>query len=152
MELFSFLPLAFMIRSDFRERVVGVLPLIIFGVLVLLSGGIVYGWKESLFHVVGNGIILIFLAVGVILYLSVKYRRGINPLTSYFGQGDVWFLLCLTPVFEVMEYAWFLVLSFSLSMIVSLFTASWRQRQYGIPLVSTVGVCYLFYLLYRFIF
>ena len=97
MELLAFVPLAFMIRSDYKERVIRIYPLLFFGILTVTGSVWRWGWEESVVRVVGGVGVLAFLMGGVLLYLLLKYRRRINPFREYIGTGDGVFLLCLDP-------------------------------------------------------
>ena len=75
MELLAFVPLAFMIRSDYKERVIRIYPLLFFGILTVTGSVWRWGWEESVVRVVGGVGVLAFLMGGVLLYLLLKYRR-----------------------------------------------------------------------------
>lgn len=152
MELLAFFPLVFMIRSDFKERVIGLYPLLIFGILAAGSSGVMYGAEECLLRMVRNGAILLLLVACSILYLSVRYRGGMNPFREYMGSGDLWFLVCLLPSFGMLEYTRFLIVSFLFSLAWWGGYMGWGGKRGTIPLVSTVGICYVVYLLLRFTF
>ena len=100
MELLAFVPLAFMICSDYKERVIRIYPLLFFGILTVTGSVWRWGWGECVVRVVGGVGVLAFLTGGVLLYLLLKYRRRINPFREYIGTGDGVFLLCLTPFFN----------------------------------------------------
>ena len=110
-----------------------------------------WGWEESVVRVVGGVGVLAFLMGGVLLYLLLKYRRRINPFREYIGTGDGVFLLCLTPSFQLIEFVCFLIIAFTLTLMTWTLGLYKNQSKQGIPLVSTVGVCYACYLVYCFI-
>lgn len=145
--LLAFFPLLWMIRSDFRERRIGLAPLLIFGTVVFLLEVWLVDWKVCIFRIVENGLVLMFLAIGIFLYLFMKYRHWVNPLQGAIGEGDICFLFCLMPAFEILEFTWFLVSASSLSLLASLLFRGWRER--GVPLVTTLGTCYILYTLYK---
>ena len=78
MELLAFIPLAWMIRSDFRERVIRLYPLLFFGVLTVAGSCWMHGGKVCLSRVMGGVGVLLFLMCGVGLYLVVSYGRKAN--------------------------------------------------------------------------
>ena len=151
MELLAFVPLAFMIRSDYKERVIRIYPLLFFGILTVTGSVWRWGWEECVVRVVGGVGVLAFLTGGVLLYLLLKYRRRINPFREYIGTGDVVFLLCLTPSFQLIEFVCFLIIAFTLTLMTWTLGLYKNQSKQGIPLVSTVGICYACYLVYCFI-
>ena len=151
MELLAFVPLAFMIRSDYKERVIRIYPLLFFGILTVTGSVWRWGWEESVVRVVGGVGVLAFLMGGVLLYLLLKYRRRINPFREYIGTGDGVFLLCLISFFQLIEFVCFLIIAFTLTLMTWTLGLYKNQSKQGIPLVSTVGVCYACYLVYCFI-
>ena len=151
MELLAFVPLAFMIRSDYKERVIRIYPLLFFGILTVTGSVWRWGWEECVVRVVGGVGVLAFLTGGVLLYLLLKYRRRINPFREYIGTGDGVFLLCLPPSFLLIEFVCFLIIAFTLTLMTWTLGLYKNQSKQGIPLVSTVGVCYACYLVYCFI-
>ena len=151
MELLAFVPLAFMIRSDYKERVIRIYPLLFFGILTVTGSVWRWGWEECVVRVVGGVGVLAFLTGGVLLYLLLKYRRRINPFREYIGTGDGVFLLCLTRSFQLIEFVCFSIIAFTLTLMTWTLGLHKSQSKQGIPLVSTVGVCYACYLVYCFI-
>lgn len=151
MELLALVPLAWMIRSDYRERVVRLYPLLFFGILTVAGCCWMYGGWECLVRVASGVCLLLFLMVGVGLYLSVRYGKKTN-FKEYLGVGDVLFLFCLTPAFEMREFTLFLIVAFVLTLLWWGFRSFGKEMIRGIPLVSTVGVCYVCYVLYRLIY
>ena len=151
MELLLLLPLILLIRSDFREKQVGILPLLLLG--ILQWGWVFWEYGGSLlwWRIVLNGSVLLVMGMGVLLYLLVKYGKRTNPLNGFLGSGDIWFLICLLPAFEVKEFVWFLVISFLLTIAGWMVYRLSGKRNDRIPLVGTVGICYSIYLIYRFI-
>ena len=87
MELLAFVPLAFMIRSDYKERVIRIYPLLFFGILTVTGSVWRWGWEECVVRVVGGVGVLAFLTGGVLLYLLLKYRRRINKVYRDGGRG-----------------------------------------------------------------
>lgn len=151
MELLAFVPLVFMIRSDYKERVVRLYPLLFFGILTIVGSGLTWGWEECVVRVIEGVGMLVFLAGGVVVYLMLKYRKRVNPFRGYIGSGDALFLLCLTPSFRVMELVWFLVIAFVVTLAAWIAWIGRDEGRRGIPLVTTVGVCYACYGVYRLI-
>ena len=147
MEMITFLPLLWMIRSDFKERTVGLVVLVLFGVMVTITEGIGGGWQVCLFRFLQNMMLLGFLVIGVMTYFILKDKRSVLAGQSVGGMGDIGFLVCLTPAFEVLDFTWFLVVSSFLSLLFYPFIPSWRQK--GIPFVSTLGISYIVYVLYH---
>ena len=117
MELLAFVPLAFMIRSDYKERVIRIYPLLFFGILTVTGSVWRWGWEESVVRVVGGVGVLAFLMGGVLLYLLLKYRRRINPFREYIRTGDGVFLRCLTPAWQLRAFGRFLISAVALTLM-----------------------------------
>ncbi|MCR9013204.1 hypothetical protein [Gabonibacter chumensis] len=151
MEFLLTIPLMLLIRSDFKRRVVSVYTLLVFGslqfIVVLMKEGI----YETVIRTGINSVVLLFLGIGVCLYLLLKYGPVAFATRRFIGSGDIVFLFFLTPAFAGLEFPKFLVISFLLTLV------GWgvcckRKRELTIPLVATVGICYLIRILIRFLF
>jgi hypothetical protein len=62
-----------------------------------------------------NVIFLLLTLILLVLYMSIKNRRFLNPFANYFGIGDLLFFLAITPLF----YTYNFILYFIFSMIFS---------------------------------
>ncbi|MDR1755727.1 MAG: hypothetical protein LBR65_02045 [Culturomica sp.] len=143
----AFLPLFIMIRSDFRERQIGVVWLILFGLLAVAGNCLEFGWREFGFRMLVNGTAVFCMAAVVWLYLRLRY----GTTKGYIGWGDLWFLACLTPLFGLRELVGFLTISFVLTLAVWwMCKNAWTTRG-EIPLVGTVGLCYIGYVCLKLI-
>lgn len=74
--------------------------------------------KGDYFIIISNVIFFLTTLSLLVLYMSLKSKRFINPFISYFGIGDLIFYLSITPVFFLNNYVLFFILSmfFSLAM------------------------------------
>lgn len=54
----------------------------------------------------------------LIIYMSIKHKKFLNPFQNYFGFGDLLFYISLTPMFLLHNYILFFILSmiFAISM------------------------------------
>jgi len=54
----------------------------------------------------------------LIIYMSIKHKKFLNPFQNYFGFGDLLFYISLTPMFILHNYILFFILSmiFAISM------------------------------------
>lgn len=152
MDMLALVPLLWMIRSDWKERMVNLWLLALFGGCVWGATGMELGWQACLYRTMVNGSVMLGLGGAVCLYFLLRYRCTVSSLRRYFGKGDVVFLCCLMPAFGGIGYVRFLVISFSFSVVVYWCIPVRKSGQQGIPLVSTVGISYVFYVLYCFIF
>ena len=135
MEVLLLWPLLVLIRSDFRERQVGVPALLAFG-------GIQWGIciAESGTAVFAERVLENFLLLAV-------WGVGTGIWTGCIGKGDVAFFVCFLPVFALRLFLVFLLVSFGISLIYWLISG--KNHSATIPLVSMIGICYLPVLFFR---
>lgn len=119
-----------MIISDYYCRKISIYPLVGFGIFQF--------WIGSLDDALYNMLLLTLLFGCVWCYLIVRYGKIF--FDDYFGCGDALFLLFLTPCFSLSEFVWFLVLGFMFSLF---------YRSTTIPLVTTLGITYLIWIIYE---
>lgn len=139
-------PLFVLILSDFRRREIGTLWLLVFGVLSFVCSICYFGGMTVVIHLLSN---LTFLTL-LYGFLAV-YTRTVRheSLHRAIGAGDLLFLPVLSPLFPLREFVLFLTASFILSL------AGWgvytllTRRDSTIPLVGTVGICFIGYFLFQ---
>lgn len=119
-----------MIISDYYSRKISIYPLVGFGIFQFWIGR----FDDALY----NMFLLTFMLCCVWCYLRVRYGR--IEFDDYFGCGDALFLFFLTPCFTLSEFVWFLVIGFLLSLF---------YRNTTIPLVTTLGITYLIWIIYE---
>lgn len=56
----------------------------------------------------------------LVLYMSIKNKRFLNPFQNYFGLGDLLFYVAITPLFFLYQYVIFFILSMLFSIIIQL--------------------------------
>lgn len=136
------LPLGAMIRSDFRRRRIGVVPLSLFGAAALVSAWICFGGTAVVRRLAEGGIFLGLLYAFLWLYCVVRRRR------RAIGTGDLLFFPLLAPFFELYDFVFFLTGSFAVSLLFHWIASRLeKQKTRSVPLVGTVGVCFGVYLL-----
>ncbi len=146
MELLLLLPLGLLIYWDFRVRSVLLWHLLLFG--LIQTGVCIYKYGVTLagWNALINAAILLFMGVAVAVYFFFRYRKKQNPI----GMGDVIFILLLTPYFNHRPFLYFLILSFTLTLIG---WVAWnfnrKEKPKNIPLISGVGICYALLLIYN---
>ena len=151
MGLVVLIPLIMMIRSDFRQREVNMYCLVCFGLWQFCYAYWLFGIHEILKRGIINLGILLFLGLGIVLYLKARRVRWAQVLHNYIGLGDILFFIFLIPVFKELEFPRFLMVSFIFSLI-WWGVYSWRTKVLTIPLVSTVCICYVVLVVFRFLF
>jgi hypothetical protein len=113
---------------------------------LLLIGAIALRWDElDAITLLYNTGFLLFLLLGLTLYLSLKEKRLVNITNGYFSWGDILFLIALIPLFP---FHWF-ILFFTFGTISTLLfhlIASMIKPQKSIPYagyMAIIGITYL---------
>lgn len=145
--IIAFIPLLVMIVSDFRTRQIGVLWLVLFAILTLISGWIYEGGTAIAGHLKTNLAFLALLYSFLGIYVCVLRHRAFSSFHRAIGSGDLLFLLALSPLFEMREFVQFLTLSSALSLLGYGVLLKIRTSKLilSIPLVGTLGLCFIFY-------
>ncbi len=148
MELFLLFPLGLLVYWDFRARSVLLWHLLLFGLIqigicIYKYGATLAGWNALI-----NVCILLFMGVTVAVYFFLRYRKKQSPI----GMGDVIFILLLTPYFTYRPFLYFLIISFTFTLISwVIWNHSRVEKSRNIPLISGVGICYALLLIYNVI-
>lgn len=140
-------PLGWLVVQDFRTRTVPVAGMLLFGTLMLSYAAVETGWPSVARHTLGNLALLLLLYAGIWGYLRVRYGRSCPPFRRHVGWGDAWFLIALTPAFDLRTYAWFLTLSLLTTLLVYGLYRRLGGRPATIPLVSALGIAFILYTL-----
>ena len=130
------LPAWVMAVTDWRERSIGVVWLVVFSLLTVLSARMAFGWGGVLENV-GFGMVVCLLLGGVLWTWS--RWQGI-PLSRAIGVGDVLFVLSFTPEFAPLSFVRFLTLSL-LTILILWFILGRRFHLRTVPLVSGLVLC-----------
>lgn len=116
---------------------------------LVLAGAIMVNWNEFDPIVLAYNIgFVLFLLLGLTLYLTVKERKFVNITDGYFSLGDILFLLALTPLFSIQ---WF-VIFFTFGTIVTLIfhlIASMVKPQKTIPYAGYMAIVCIGYLAFH---
>lgn len=142
-----------MIRSDLRTRRVDARVLALFASVNLVLGGWLCGgpagWAWAAGQLAANLLLLALFYAALWGWTAVIRRGAIGSLTAAIGAGDLLFLPALAPLFETREFAAFLTASFAASLVGVGVCRLAGRRVASVPLVATVGVCFVAYTLYR---
>ncbi len=136
-----FLSLCFVIYQDIKYRYIHViLPVIIFSSgLYLIKADI----KILLDVMFLNVLFFVFVFSVLVLYMSVKQKRILNPFKNYFGFGDLLFFMALSPFFVLRNYIVYFIASMFFS-IVLYFAFKKVIKKETIPLAGYASVLFLF--------
>ena len=148
MKLVLLIPLSLMVISDFRSREVSLWHLLLFGWMQIAFAIAGYGLAEAGKNILRNT--LICLAVCLFCFVWFRFRgKRVKEMT---GLGDLIFIWFLTPVFTYCEFPVFITGSFT--VILTAWTIKYLagKATRDIPLVSGIGICYAFFLIYSFFY
>jgi hypothetical protein len=146
MELVPVLPLLIMIYTDFRYRIINLLPLLVFVVTQIISSICYNGFLLSLQNLLINTLLMI--SVAILLLFYCKLRKV--TIKEIIGIGDVFFIISLAPFFTIDKFLLFLISAFIVSILFWVFRQILKNKEKDIPLVSTVGTSYICYLILDF--
>lgn len=138
-------PLAAMVISDLRSRRIGIVHLIIFGIALLTTSLLEFGWYQVLVNISFN--LLTVLLLWLFLYLYSRMRK--MRLADMIGGGDLAFVLTVVPYLELREYVLFLISSCILTLAVWWMSGITGERSRDVPLVTGMGACLGAVILYR---
>jgi len=91
-------------------------------ILIFTLSVFVFNRVENLSAVVylSNSIFFLVILAVLIVYMSLKNRKILNPFTNYFGLGDLLFFLAITPLFLTYNYILFFISSMIFAIILQL--------------------------------
>ena len=134
-----------MIISDLRSRRIGIVHLIIFGITLLVTSLWEFGWRQVLVNLSFNLLTALFL--WLFLYGYSRLRK--MKLSDMIGEGDLWFVMAVTPYLELREYVVYLIISCTITLAVWWLSGLWGRKERDIPLVAGMGTCLGAVILYR---
>lgn len=144
-KLLSILVIMPMIISDFRHRYISLYWLIAFALTALYLRCHACELYSAFLNIGINMFITLFMLLGTLLYFRIRYRRRRIRFGDCIGTGDILFLFSITLLFEPETFLLFLVFSLLFSLVWYYISVRISGRDKTIPLVATIGVCYLVY-------
>lgn len=144
--LIILIPVIIMVISDFRRREVSLLWLLAFCTGSVIISMNIYGLYIMTCNILSNFFLLLYLLLGVTIYLRARYKHWINPFRKYLGGGDAVFLLGIAPLFPIHTYISFLVVTFSCTLCVWWPLSKIKKRNITIPLISVIGTALCIYI------
>ena len=134
-----------MVISDLRSRRIGIVHLIIFGIALLTTSLLEFGWRQVLVNLSFNLLIVLLLWLSLYGYSRMRNMK----LSEMIGGGDLAFALAAMPYLEIREYVSFLISSCVLTLAVWWMSGIKGKRSKEIPLVTGMGTCLGAVILYR---
>lgn len=149
MEGVLLLTLAPLVYQDFKYRRVWLWLLLLFGIMQIAISSYKYGWVQTGYHVLLNVTIIFVISMTVLLYAYFRFRLR-KPLI---GGGDIVFILLLTPYFPYPFFVVFMLASLLCALVGwSVTVCLYKDASATIPLVSYLGICYAFVIIYNSLF
>lgn len=116
---------------------------------LVLAGALMQNWSEFDLIVLAYNIgFVVFLLLGLTLYLSLKEGKLINITNGYFSVGDILFLLALTPLFSIQWFVIFFTFGTIATLIFHLI-ASMIKPQKTIPYAGYMAIVCIGYLVFH---
>lgn len=144
----NWIPLFWLIVQDFRSRTIPLSGLIVFGFSSLGMAWIIHGMAIMFLHILCNLILLGLLFGSVKGFLWFRHGNRTSLTGKWIGEGDIGFIVCLTPLFDLQTYVWFLTLSFTATLLIYMLYRYLGGTSTTIPLVSTLGITLSVYTLF----
>ncbi|PZO26773.1 MAG: hypothetical protein DCF13_13195 [Flavobacteriaceae bacterium] len=89
-----------------------------------------------------NIVIFLFIFLILIVYMSVKNKKIINPFQTYFGMGDFLFYIAVAPLFITFNFILYFILSMLFSIIMFLLLRK-KMKEETIPLAGFASLLLL---------
>ena len=144
----NWIPLFWLIVQDFRSRTIPLSGLIVFGFSTLSIAWFIHGMAVMFLHILCNLILVGLLLGGVKGFLWLRHRNHASLTEKWIGEGDIGFIVCLTPLFDLQTYTWFLTLSLTATLLIYMLYRYLGGTSTTIPLVSTLGITLSVYTLF----
>ncbi len=138
--LLLLVPIGVLAAGDFRRRKVGVVWLGVFAATALGVTLWSNGWRETVMNVAFNVLLLLYLAVGILVYLRIRRGKWMNPLKEYVGSGDLIFLAGAAPLFDLRGYLLFLIGASVFSLVWMAVARATGGAARTIPFVAMTGI------------
>ena len=148
MKLLLLIPLSLMVISDFRSREVCLWHLLLFGSIQITVAIAGYGMAEAGKNMLCNTLICLMIYLFCIAWFRFRGKR-VKEMT---GLGDLLFIWFLTPVFTYSEFPVFITVSFIVTLTAWVIGYLAGKVTRDVPLISGMGLCYVSFLTYSFIY
>jgi hypothetical protein len=114
------------------RRIHIILPLLTFIFSLLLSSRKI-GFSSAVYF---TNMMFFLIIVGIlVLYMSLKNKKLLNPFANYFGLGDLLFFLAVTPLFLTNNFVVFFIFSMLFSIMMQLMFKK-MMKETTIPLAG----------------
>lgn len=112
----------------------------------LFIGGFLYKWQSMNWeHLVFNLLFVLFLVAFLVLYVRIRFGSN-NLFKDYFGLGDVFVLLAITPFFGFPFFIYFFTFGTLLSLLGYIFMSLFKSQK-TIPYAGYISFSTIAFLL-----
>lgn len=118
---------------------------IVFPVIIFMISFFIIN-KRNLEIVIFN-LVFFLMTIGLLtLYMSLKNKKFLNPFQNYFGLGDLFFYMAITPFFVIKNYIIFFIFSMIFAIVLQL---GFKKRigKESIPLAGFSSLLLIFVIL-----
>lgn len=138
--LLLLVPIGVLAAGDFRRREVGVVWLAVFAATALGVALLGDSWRETLVNIATNMLLLLYLAVGISVYVRIRRGKWMNPVKEYVGSGDLIFLAGAAPLFGLRGYLLLLIGASVFSLVWMVVARMVGGAARTIPFVAMTGI------------
>ena len=140
--------LLFIFLQDWKYREIHIaLPFFIY---ILSVAVIKLPIKLTLQNSAVNIIFFFVVFTVMVVYMSVKNKKLINPFQNYFGLGDVLFYCSITPFFEIKNFILFFISSMIFAIILQVISN--KNKTTTVPLAGFSALLLVMCIITNFIF
>jgi len=135
--LLIILTLGVILYQDMAFRKISVILFPVFFLLSLISALRTQNLDAVLLGILIDSLYLIVLML--VSYAYFHFRHGVNKLTGIVGMGDLLFLFCATPLFDITQFIFFTSIGFLVSLIIHLLLRNLSSLYRACPTVPLAG-------------
>lgn len=114
-----------------------------------------YIFKKNIdvnYLIILQNILFVFLTLLLlVMYMSLKNKSFLNPFKNYFGLGDLFFFVSITPLFVTYNYVLFFIFSMLFSVVIHLIFSKLMTIK-TVPLAGFSALFLIFILLKDLLF
>lgn len=116
-------------------------------VIVFLCAFIFIKCFPSKYTIIFSNLIFLFTTfITLIVYMSIKNKKYVNPFKNYFGLGDLLFYIAITPLFLLRNYIVFFVCSMIFAIAIQYLFKKYISQD-SVPLAGLSSVLLVFIIL-----
>ena len=108
-------------------------------IVLIVLGSIKYNWQGwAIAHLVSSLFFLIMVLLGLILYVSIKFKKPTNPFDTLIGWGDILFFIAVIPLFHLTTYMLYFISGLLIAAIIHI--ALGKKKEQQLPLAGYLSI------------